>query len=179
MEQIDWSENTRIRQHTPTTPWRYIQGNKPVQGKLIGGCFDSLMECMIGTDLFPPVQDFENTVLFIETSEERPTSDMVKYWLRIFGTNGILAKLNGILFGRPGGEFNASEQKEKEKYLDEMTRFDDVFLQVCREYDRTDLPIVTNMDFGHQVPQLILPFGATVEINPLKKTVSILDSAVV
>ena len=49
---------------------------------------------------------------------------------------------------------------------------------VCKEYERQDLPIVTNMDFGHTVPQLILPYGITAEINPNLKTVSILEAAV-
>ncbi len=34
------------------------------------------------------------------------------------------------------------------------------------------------MDFGHTVPQVILPYGALCEIDPVNKKVSILESAV-
>ena len=47
-----------------------------------------------------------------------------------------------------------------------------------KEYGREDLAVVTNMDYGHTVPQLILPYGAECEINPTQKTVSILESGV-
>jgi len=40
------------------------------------------------------------------------------------------------------------------------------------------MPIVTNMDFGHTVPQILLPYGILTEIDPVNKTVSILESAV-
>ena len=57
-------------------------------------------------------------------------------------------------------------------------KFDEKLLKVCKEYGRADIPIVTNMDFGHTVPQIILPYGALTEINPINKKVSILESAV-
>ena len=70
------------------------------------------------------------------------------------------------------------EQKEKTNWQSQYAKFDEAFLIACKEYGRQDLPIVTNMDFGHTVPQLILPYGITAEINPSLKTVSILEAAV-
>jgi muramoyltetrapeptide carboxypeptidase LdcA involved in peptidoglycan recycling len=35
------------------------------------------------------------------------------------------------------------------------------------------------MNFGHTVPQFILPYGAITEINPANKTVSILENTVI
>ena len=57
-------------------------------------------------------------------------------------------------------------------------KFDEVILKALKEYGRQDLPVVTNMDYGHTVPQLILPYGAMCEINPVAKKVSILESGV-
>jgi len=42
--------------------------------------------------------------------------------------------------------------------------------QVCiDEFGANDLLIVSNMDFGHTDPQLILPLGCEVELDPTAK----------
>lgn len=180
IDRIYWSKssNSMVRPRTPSTPWRYIQGNKIAKGRLIGGCFDSLMECINGTSLFPSIEDFEGSILFLETSEDFPSPTLVSYFLRTLGAMGILERINGILFARPGGDFLLEEKEEKKHWLAQYEKFDEVFIKICKEYDCQNLPIVTNMDFGHTLPQLILPYGVLAEINPNKKTVSILESAV-
>ncbi|MFT5196655.1 MAG: muramoyltetrapeptide carboxypeptidase LdcA involved in peptidoglycan recycling, partial [Candidatus Promineifilaceae bacterium] len=40
------------------------------------------------------------------------------------------------------------------------------------------LPIVTNVDFGHTDPMLVLPYGTTAEIDCIKQQFSILESGV-
>lgn len=83
------------------------------------------------------------------------------------------------MFARPGGEFKRDEQVQKQKWIEGYKRFDDIILKAVKEYGRTDIPVVTNMNFGHTIPQFILPYGANTEINPENKTVSILESAVI
>lgn len=41
-----------------------------------------------------------------------------------------------------------------------------------------DLPIMTQMDFGHSAPQMVLPMGAMAEIDCERKAFSILESGV-
>lgn len=180
IDRFDWSNsnNNIVRPRTPSQGWKYIQGNKIAKGRLIGGCFDSLMECINGTKLFPPTEDFEDTILFLETSEDFPSPTLVSYFLRTLGAMGVLERINGILFARPGGDFLLEETEEKKRWLKQYEKFDEVFIKICKEYDCQNLPIVTNMDFGHTVPQLILPYGVLAEINPNKKTVSIMESAI-
>jgi len=178
VDRVFWDDkNDVLRKRTKTDGWHFIQGKKPVQGRLLGGCME-LLSMMNGTSIFPSVDEFENTILFVETSEEMPTPDQFSYFLRNLGAMGILEKISGILFGRPGGEFAADEQEAKENWLAKYKTFDEKLLKVCKEYDCEDMPIVTNMDFGHTVPQIILPYGALTEIDPIKKKVSILESAV-
>ena len=90
----------------------------------------------------------------------------------------ILNKIKGILFGRPGGEFKAEQTVEKEKWLEKYQDFDKYLLKVCKEYGCTDIPIVTHMDFGHTVPQILLPYGIMTEIDPVNKTITFLENAV-
>ena len=42
-----------------------------------------------------------------------------------------------------------------------------------------DLPVITQMDFGHTDPMFVLPYGAMVEIDCQRQQFSILDSAVI
>lgn len=168
-----------VRKREASTPWRYIGGRKTVRGRLIGGCADSLFSCMNGTVLFPEKEVFEDSVLFLETSEDRPTPEQLIYWLRILGVNGILERLKGILLARPGGEFLPEERAAQESWIAHYADYDQAVLKVLNEFGRPDMPVVTNMDFGHTVPQLILPYGVLCEINPEAHKVCLLESGVI
>jgi len=178
VDRVDWGDLTApLRPLTPTTPWRYIGGTQTVQGRLIGGCTD-LFPFINGTSLWPDIEEWENTILFLETSEDKPTPTAILYLMRNLGAQGILKKLKGILFARPGGEFLPTESTQKEEYLKSYLEYDNVLIQACKEFN-VNIPIVTNMDFGHTVPQAILPYGVKAEINPQQKTVSLLESGVI
>ncbi len=179
IERVLFGNEDIIRTRKPSTPWRYIGGQKSVRGHLIGGCADSLFSCMNGTILFPEKQCFEHAVLFLETSEDMPSPNQLIYWLRILGVNGILERLSGILLARPGGEFLSEDQVAQEAWVARYADYDKAVLKVLAEFGRQDMPVVTNMDFGHTVPQLILPYGALCEINPEAHTVCILESGVI
>lgn len=179
VENVDFGlENPPKRKRIPSTPWRYIQGDKVARGPLIGGCTDVLMTMLVGTDLWPRLDDFNNAILFLENSEEQPPTSLMLYWLRNLGAQGILERLSGILFARPGNERFQNEEQQT-RWLAMYPEYDKVILKALKEFGRTDLPVVTNMDYGHTLPQLILPYGVMAEINPQKKTVALLESGVV
>jgi len=164
-EFIDWftpESLTTVRKIRPTDGWHWIQGSGTVNGKLIGGCME-VIEMLKGTTLWNP-EDFNNSILFLEISEENPTPSQVLFWLRNYGACGILKKVNAILFGRPQNE----NSKEYEKSI----------LKVLAEYGRTDMPVITNMDFGHTDPIMVLPIGINAEIDCDNKTFTITESAV-
>ena len=179
VENENWNiPNSHKRRRIHSTPWRYVQGDKTVSGPLIGGCIDVLMNTIIGTKLWPNLDDFNNAILFLDTSSQQITTEWLLYWIRNLGAQGILERISGILFARPGNE-SFKSKKEEQNWIAKYPEFDEVILKGLKEFRRTDLPVVTNMDFGHTVPQLILPYGAKTEINPKKKTVSLLESGVV
>lgn len=47
-----------------------------------------------GTEVFPKLEDFDDSILFIETSEEKPPTWLIECSLRIYGINGILDRIN-------------------------------------------------------------------------------------
>ena len=82
---------------------------------------------------------------------------------------GILSQINGILFGRPGGNLPVKD----------IQKYDDILKSVLAdEFGVKEIPIVTQMDFGHCDPMLVLPYGAEVEIDPLQKTIKLTESSV-
>jgi muramoyltetrapeptide carboxypeptidase LdcA involved in peptidoglycan recycling len=82
--------------------------------------------------------------------------------LRNLGAQGVLGRLNGILFGRPN-----TVPAER------FGLYDEVLIKATKEYGRTDLPIVTRMDFGHTDPSFVIPYGAMARIDPGNKIFSI------
>jgi muramoyltetrapeptide carboxypeptidase LdcA involved in peptidoglycan recycling len=133
---------------------------------LIGGCIE-VFDWARGTGIFP--QNWQDAILFLETFEEAPPPETVTRTLRVFATLRILSKLSGILFGRPGGDVPVEKFKA----------YDKAILQVVnQEEGLTDLPVITQMDFGHTSPMFVLPYGLQAEVDSESKRFSILENAV-
>lgn len=172
VERLEWGnpENqNRKRKLNPSTGWKFLQGNGIYQGRLLGGCLD-VLEFLRGTNFWPDLTEWENSILFLETSEDAPPPSALKYALRSYASMGILKKLSGILFGRPGGDISP----------DRFIEYDEVLRQVVTEEEGlSDLPIITHMDFGHTAPMFILPYGVKTEIDCDNQQLKILESAVI
>ena len=172
VEHLDWrvKENqSRKRKLTPATGWRFLQGEGVVQGRLIGGCVE-VIPWLKETAFWPDKEVWEGAILFLETSEEAPPPIEVARELRCYAAMGILPKLAGILFGRPGGEISPETFVEYDKAILKV---------VAEEEGLTDIPIITNMDFGHTEPIFIVPLGVQGQIDCDKKEFAIIENALV
>ena len=58
---------------------------------MIGGCIE-VLEMIKGTKAWPKLKTWENSILFFETSEEKPEPTYVEYWLRNYGSQGNFTK---------------------------------------------------------------------------------------
>lgn len=165
-ERLEWIvENKNIkRQMNPNKGYELLQGSGVVQGRLIGGCIE-VLEFAKGTSLWPAEEYWKDCILFFETSEELPTPGNLEYWLRNYGTQGILQQAKGIIFGKP----------QNEKYYEE---YKESIRLIMKELSLEELPILYNLNFGHTEPKFVLPYGAMAEINCEKETFSILESGV-
>lgn len=169
VEFLDWADpaSQQIkRKLNPSTGWKFIQGKGARRGHLVGGCLE-VLDWTRGTEIFP--EDWQNAILFLETSEEAPPPDLVARTLRVFAAMGILPQLSGILFGRPGGNISPDTFQEYDKAILQI---------VTHEEGLIDLPIITQMDFGHSSPMFILPYGVQAEIDFENQRFSILENAV-
>jgi muramoyltetrapeptide carboxypeptidase LdcA involved in peptidoglycan recycling len=167
----DWANTTnlgKVNEPRSNPGWTWLQGNSCVRGELFGGCIE-VLDFMKGTVYWPSPNFWEGKILFLETSEEKPSPTSVERWLRNYGMQGVFDKISALLFGR------ARDYSELEKkHLDSL-----IVSVVAKEFNQTDLPIVTNMDFGHTDPQFILPLGITAEIDCLSKRFRLLEPPVV
>ncbi len=171
IEMLDWADpenQPRKRKLAPSSGWKFIQGTGIRQGHLLGGCFE-VLDWLRGTDFWPEPDVWQDAILFLETSEEAPPPSTVLYGLRSYAAMGILEKLSGILFGRPGGPLAP----------DQFAEYDKVIRQVVTEEEGlSDLPIITHMDFGHTDPMFVLPYGLRAEIDCDAHQVTIVENAV-
>lgn len=167
-EYLDWGkkENTgKVGKKNENKGWKWLQGEESVQGELFGGCID-VFTMINGTRFWPDSEFWKGKILFLETSEEKPSPDFVGHVLRNLGVQGILNKIKGILVGR-AKDYTEEETKELEEKIINV---------VNKEFNRSDIPIVTKMDFGHTDPQIILPLGTKAEIDPKNKKFKLLES---
>jgi muramoyltetrapeptide carboxypeptidase LdcA involved in peptidoglycan recycling len=166
----DWREESNLgKVNSPKTNsgWRWLQCGKTVEGQLLGGNIE-VLEFMKGT-VYWPRKDFWNAkILFLETSEEKPSLIQVKRWLRNYGTQGIFDEISALLIGRA-----RDYSEEESKKLDET-----LLTVISKEFGNADLPIVTNMDFGHTDPQFILPIGVRATVDSRKRVFKLNESPV-
>ena len=163
---IRWQEsnvNTPHAMKKDTHGYQIINGTGIVSGRLLGGCIDVFM-MINGTVLWPTLDEWKDTILFIETSEDKPSPEFLKYTFRNLAAQGILKVINGIIVGKPQGEVYYEEYKSVIKEV------------ISDEENLTDLPIIYNVNFGHAKPIGIIPYGIMAELNCDKKTIVFLES---
>jgi muramoyltetrapeptide carboxypeptidase LdcA involved in peptidoglycan recycling len=167
-ERLAWLEENKHSARTlHPNPGGYelLQGTGVAEGRLIGGCIE-VLEMIKGTPLWPTDDMWQGSLLFLETSEEKPTPAMVERWLRNYGSQGILHRINGILWGKPYDNLYYEEYKKIIRKV------------VAGELGLSNLPILYNMNFGHTAPMTVLPYGALAQIDCERKQFRILESGV-
>ncbi len=162
-DRIDWTDQSKNndfrKMRKETHGYEVLQGNGTFQGKLLGGCLD-VMNMIIGTTIWPDINEWEDKILFIETSEVKPSPNDVIYFLRHLTALGVMDKINGIIFGKP----------KDEVYYDEYKK---ALLKVVKEEQNLNLPILYNVNFGHTAPMCTLPYGLNAIVDLDKKTITI------
>lgn len=163
-------EAQKIRRETmKTTGWRWIQGEGMWSWELIGWCID-VFPFMQWTVIWTKLDEWKWKVLIIETSEEKMSLSSFKRILRNLWSQWILNNINGILMWRSQIDYESWEQ----------INYDETILSVVNwELWIKNLPIVTNMDFGHTDPMMVLPLWCNINIDCDNKKINISENACV
>jgi muramoyltetrapeptide carboxypeptidase LdcA involved in peptidoglycan recycling len=106
---------------------------------------------------------FEDTILFLELSEEAPSPATVDAFLTDLEQLGVLDHIRGLLLGRPYG------------YTAQRT---EVLFRVVIEHtvDR-GTQVLANVDLGHTDPMLTLPIGARARLDASRRRFALLEPA--
>lgn len=172
-ERRDFSRNAigmeRIA-HREERGFELLQGAGVFEGKLLGGCLESLYDVLTSNrypdqkavcekyGLFPNVEEWRDKILFIETCEEKPAPELFAKELLALKEQGIFKVIQGIIVGKPQDE---SYYEEYKSVLKEIVA-------------NQNLPIVYNVNFGHATPRTFLPYGAKVRVDAEKQMIEFL-----
>lgn len=174
-ERTDFSSSavgtSRVK-HSDNKRYEVLQGIGKYSGKLLGGCLESLYDILTGTryddeksisekyGIFPFLEEWKDKILFLETSEEKPTPELLEKELLALKRKGIFDVINGIIVGKPQDERFYEDYKKVYK----------------RVVGNKDLPILYNVNFGHAYPRCVIPYGIEIEINLDEKTITLKES---
>lgn len=154
--------------HQEVHGYELLQGESYFAGKLIGGCVESLYDLLVGQrypekaminqqyNLFPSESQLEGAILFLETSEEKPSPKHFKKMLKSLKAHGLFKGINGLIFGKPQDEMYYEEYKT-------------VLTEVLDE----SLPILYNVNIGHAYPKMLLQYGAHAEVDANEKRIKV------
>ncbi len=162
---LSWNEIENLereRIYEKNDGW-FWDGSVNSEGVTWGGCIESIDELLRHGIQIPTLEEFENIILFTESSEEIPSAEYVFRVYRALGERGILERVKGVLVGRPKAwEFDKQNTVEQKAQYRKEQR--DSILKAVRAHNK-DVPVIQNMDFGHTDPQFPLPYGKKVKID--------------
>ena len=168
-EQLGTPRPTNKEEHGYET----LNGSGKVTGKLYGGCIESLYDAYTGErhgddadvytkySILPTIKEWQEKILFIETSEEKIAPEVLEKVLTYFKDKKILESVKGIIVGKPIDEIYYDEYKEVYKKV-----FNDL-----------STPVLFNVNFGHSVPRTLIPYGIQATIDYDNKQIFI-DEAI-
>lgn len=130
---------------------------------LLGGNL-SLINTLVGTKYLP---NFSKSILFIEEVEEEPYRvDRILAHLQLAG---ILTKISGLVIG------SMTDCVPKDKEKPSLT-----IEEVINDYvARLDIPVVSNLAYGHVPRKLTVPIGIKARLNATRAYLELLEGAVV
>ena len=155
---LPWSDinNTwKLKEKIPNEWWNFLQWNWKFSWKLVGWCLE-VIEFLKGTEYLPNIDFFKDKIFFLEISwDDWVNLNSIKYILRNYCVSWVFNKISGLLIWRPR-DYSKEDKENLNKLLIEI---------IVWEFWLSNLPIVTNLDFGHTDPQWILPLWIEAEFD--------------
>ena len=171
---------TKRISHDETKGYLCLKGSNKVSGKLYGGCieivsrltlnhknlpdeeFENLKQILFDHPILPRPEEFKDKILFLETSDGKPSPEEYKKMIVAIKNYGIFNYISGLLIGKPMDE----------AYLEEYNKI------LLEELESFDFPIIANINFGHSFPRTVLPLDAIIELDPQNKTLTLISSTI-
>ncbi|MGD9909845.1 MAG: S66 peptidase family protein [Candidatus Izemoplasmatales bacterium] len=147
----------------------FLNGSGVIDGVFWGGCLESIYDLYTSEryqdqrhiynqyGLIPSKDFFTDKIIFLETSEEKPTPTKFQSMLYYLIEEGVISHARCLMIGKPYDEVYYQEYKE-------------VLLKISNDID---LPIVYNLNFGHALPRTIVPYGIKGKVDFDKKSITV------
>lgn len=169
---LDWGDQENLSKKRPTytnSGWVWHNThNSIIEGRLWGGCLEVLDLHLSIKRYLPHLDQLNDTILFIETSEEMPSEGFVYRFIAALAELNMLNKFQAILMAYPKAQFCDKQPPEgREAFIVNQQK---AVKSALQDYDVT-IPVIFNMNFGHTDPQIIIPNGGSVKINSSLKTI--------
>lgn len=167
-----WTDPRSLSEYgdrVPTEPWAWAGAQRRVEGRTWGGCLEVIDQLALA-DRLPAVERLRDSILLIETSEERPPASWVGRWLRGLGERGILSAVAGVVAARPPvSDFDFQPPQQEAEALRAAQR--DVVIDVVGRYN-PEAVVCVGVPFGHTRPQWIVPYGGEMALDGTTRTVT-------
>lgn len=163
---LDWSQKDNLNKKRPMFKgeglfWHNKQNNL-IEGRLWGGSLEILDFHLSIRKYLPSQDELEGAILFIETSEEMPSSGFIYRFIAALGELELLKKFKAILVANPKAQFCGQYPPEgREAFISNQKN---AIKNALKDYG-IHIPIIFNMNFGHTDPQIIIPSGGRIKIN--------------
>lgn len=169
-----WAEPTWLGSEpemTPSEPWEWLGGSHAVTGRSWGGNLEIIDFNLRASRWLQPPAAYAGAVLLLETSEELPSPDLVYRILMGMGERGMLEQFAAVLVARPKAwSFEQpTGPDERAVYVDAQRA---AVLRALAEYNPS-APVVLGIDFGHCDPQLVLPIGGEITLDPSTRRITV------
>lgn len=169
---FDWSSPKALTEDSPrgpALPVEFLGSDDAVTGPTWGGCLEVLDQLAMA-DRLPSAAELEGAILLFETSELIPPADTVGRWIRAFGERGYLDAAAGLIFARPVVDDRDAPAPPPvlQSRHDAYTEYALSNLSLYRQ----DMPVCLNLPFGHTRPQVVLPYGGHITIDPVAEQVT-------
>lgn len=144
-----------------------LRGNAKFEGQILGGCLETIFDIFDNSryedtvylcqkyNLFPSLNEWENKILLLETSEERPKPELFRKMILKLQEYGIFDVISGLIIGKP----------QNEEYYNEYKQI------ILDEIRNKNLSIVYNINIGHSTPRCIIPFGVDAKVDVEKQII--------
>lgn len=152
----------------PVGPWQWEGSGDTVRGRTWGGCVQVLRDVLIA-DQEPDDASLEGAIALFEFSDDPVPPIQFGRMLRSLGERGLLARFAGMMLARvPATSFDwAPSEEEQRSYRNAMS---ELLVSAAERY-APHAVICLGVPFGHTRPQVIVPYGGQITLDPTRQTV--------
>lgn len=147
----------------PGGGWTWHNSDQVVEGLGWGGSLEVLSWLLMADREIRPVEEYAGQVLYLETSEEMPSADVVYRILRNMGERGLLRQFPAVLWAR-AKSWSFEQPLEAEAKAAYRKEQQEAVLRAFATYAPRAM-VVFDVDFGHTDPQVVIPCGGRIRVD--------------